>query len=82
MAWLKDAEQVISKFPNVKYFAALELDHRGLDPFNEVIKKLEELNGEYWTYTINDKESKVTFSNRWIRIETGRNLIRDFTQRL
>jgi hypothetical protein len=82
MAWLRDANDVLSKFPNAKYFAAFELDHRGLEPFQDVIKRLEELNGDYWTYSINDKESKVTFSNRWIRIETGRNLVRDFAQRL
>lgn len=82
MAWLRDSDAVKAKFPNAKYFAALELDHRGLEPFKQVIERLEQLGGEYWTYTINDKEPKVTFSNRWIRIETGRNLIRDYTQRL
>jgi hypothetical protein len=80
-AWMENAQSVIEKFPNVKFFAALELDHRGLEPFSHIIEKLKSFNGEYWTYSINDMESKVTYSNRWIRIETGRNLIREFAQR-
>jgi len=81
MAWLQNCEAVKEKFPNVSYFAALELDHRGLEPFKDVIETLQKINGAYWTYTINDMEPKVTFSNRWIRIETGRNLVRDYAQR-
>ncbi|MFZ9242606.1 MAG: hypothetical protein ACO295_05280 [Sediminibacterium sp.] len=80
-SWLENATSIIERFPNVKFFAALELDHRGLDPFSYVIEQLSIIKGEYWTYTINDNESKVTYSNRWIRIETGRNLIREFAQR-
>jgi len=82
MEWLNNAEDIIAKFPNAKFFTALELDKRGLDPFSRVIDKLKTLNGDFWTYTINDMESSVTSSNRWIRIETGRNLIREFAQRL
>lgn len=82
MAWLAHADQVLEKFPNARFFAAFELDHRGLEPFQGVIDKLKQLNGDYWTYQINDNESKVTYGNRWIRIETGRNLIREFAQRL
>lgn len=81
MFWLENAEDVVSKFKNVKYFTALELDHRGLDPFLPLIERLESLHGEYWTYMINDKNDVVDHRNRLIRIETGRNLIREFAQR-
>lgn len=81
MAWIKNAESIKEKFPNAKFFAALELDSSGLPVFQDVVDRLKELNGEYWTYTINDGQKKVTYSNRWIRIETGRNLIREFAQR-
>jgi len=81
MMWLENAESILKKFPNTKFFAALELDHRGLEPFKDVIEKIESLGGEYWTYTLNDNQPKVTFNNRWIRIEMGRNLIREFAQR-
>lgn len=82
MSWLENSKQIAEKFPNVKFFTALELDSRGLEPFARVINALKEINGDFWTYTINDMESSVTSENRWIRIETGRNLIREFAQRL
>jgi hypothetical protein len=81
MSWIEDRHAIMSKFPNAKWFAAFELDNRGIEPFADVINALREVNGDYWTYSINDMESKVTSSNRWIRIETGRNLIREFAQR-
>lgn len=81
LTWLKDKAEIARRFPNVKWFSAFELDHRGLEPFKDVIDALKEVNGDYWTYSINDMQSTVTSSNRWIRIETGRNLIREFAQR-
>lgn len=81
MYWLENANEILTTFPNAVYFAALELDHRGLEPFLPMIDVLESLGGTYWTYTINDRQETVTSGNRWIRIETGRNLIREFAQR-
>jgi hypothetical protein len=82
LSWISEAKSIMEKFPNTKWFAALELDSRGLEPFGDVISALREVNGDYWTYSINDMEPKVTSSNRWIRIETGRNLVREFAQRI
>jgi len=82
MSWLENSKQIIEKFPNAKFFTALELDSRGLYPFQRVVDSLKEINGDFWTYAINDMESRVTSGNRWIRIETGRNLIREFAQRV
>jgi hypothetical protein len=81
MSWLENSKQIIEKFPNAKFFTALELDGRGLEPFERVLNALKEINGDFWTYTINDMEAQVNSGNRWIRIETGRNLIREFAQR-
>ena len=81
LAWIEDRVNIINKFPNVKFFSSFELDHRGIEPFIDVINALKEVNGDYWTYSINDMQPRVTSENRWIRIETGRNLIREFTQR-
>lgn len=81
LAWLQNKDEIISKFPNVKFFAAFELDDRGVEIFKDVISLLKDVNGDYWTYCINDMEKRVTSENRWIRIETGRNLIREFSQR-
>lgn len=79
--WISNAKEIKAKFPNAQFFAALELDHRGEAAFERVISLLNEVGGEYWTYTINDRQNEVNYNNRWIRIETGRNLIREFTQR-
>lgn len=81
MQWLENSHEIIERFPNVKYFAALELDHRGIEPFAPLIDALKSIGGEYWTYTINDFEEVVDHNNRWIRIETGRNLVREYAQR-
>jgi hypothetical protein len=81
MAWIKNKDEILAKFPNARFFAAFELDHRGIDVFQSVIDVLKETKGDYWTYSINDGERQVTSKNRWIRIETGRNLIREFAQR-
>lgn len=78
LTWLKHRDEIKQRFPNVSFFAALELDQRGLEPFQSVIDAMK---GTYWTYTINDYEATVTSENRWIRIETGRNLVREYAQR-
>ena len=81
MTWLENRLAIHEMFPNSYFFAALELDHRGLEPFQRVLTALEEVDGLYWAYTINDHQAAVTSENRWIRIETGRNLIREYAQR-
>lgn len=81
MAWLLDIENIRLKFPNAQFFVALELDARGTEPYIDFINSLKQLGILYWTYSINDFGEDVTFRNRWIRIETGRNLIREFAQR-
>jgi hypothetical protein len=81
MTWLKERTRIRDAFPHASFFAALELDERGLSPFERVTTALAEVSGTYWTYTINDHEPVVTSQNRWIRIETGRNLVREYAQR-
>lgn len=81
LGWIQDIHNIKSKFPNVKFFVALEIDKMGTDPYRDFIHILETLNIDYWTYSINDFEKDVTYRNRWIRIETGRNLIREYAQR-
>lgn len=80
-AWLSNYDDIKKMFPNVQYFAALELDHRGLEPYREFVNRLNDIGVTYWTYSINDFETTVTSQNRWIRIETGRNLVREYAQR-
>lgn len=80
-AWLRNSEFIKQTFPNVQYFAALELDHRGIEPYKPFIETLKQIGADYWTYSINDFEEVVDSNNRWIRIETGRNLVREYAQR-
>lgn len=78
--WLKNSLEIKNKFSNIKFFVSLEVDSRGLNPFLDVLRMLGAIGGEYWTFNINDHRKKVTSQNRWIRMETGRNLIREFAQ--
>lgn len=80
LEWLKNRKEIKEKFPNAVFFVSLELDSRGLNPFLELLQQIKEVGGEYWTFMINDKRRIVSSQNRWIRMETGRNLIREFAQ--
>lgn len=81
MAWLSDIDAIRAKFPGAYFFAALEIDNGGMDSYGDFPQKLEEMGVGYWVYYLNDGESVVTSQNRWIRIEMGRNLVREFAQR-
>ena len=81
LEWLKERKDIKNTFPNVEFFASLELDKSELDPFMDVLRALGDVGGSYWTYSINDHIKQVGSQNRWIRIETGRNLIREYAQR-
>lgn len=80
-AWISDIKNIKEKFPNSKFFVAFETDSMVADSYVEFLESLKHLNIDYWTYSINDFEESVTSRNRWIRIETGRNLIREYAQR-
>lgn len=79
--WIDDIDAIKNKFPYVKFFAALEVDSRGIGEYGEFIDELKNLDIDFWTYMINDGEENVNSFNRWIRIETGRNLVREYAQR-
>lgn len=80
-AWLHEVGKIQEKFPNVEFFAALEVDSRGIAEYGSFIDELGSHRIAYWTYMINDMDPNVSSKNRWIRIETGRNLIREYAQR-
>ena len=82
MSWLEQSHRILERFPNAMFMAAFEIDRMfNLEKFDRVIRGLEQINGVYWTYMINDNEKKVDSNNRLIRIETGRNLVREYAQR-
>ena len=76
LAWLDSAERM-SEQSNVEFFATLETDGRGLDPFQQVTRRLEGLGGSWWSFSIDTGEEEITTQNRLSRICAGRNLIID-----
>jgi len=80
-SWLNDAEQIIASHPDgVRYFAALQLDARGLEPFAPLLDRLADIGGEHWTYSLDDGRTEVSMTNRWRHIVVGQNLVMDFCQ--
>lgn len=79
--WLFDVNNIRQKFPNCEFFAVLEVDDRGLSEYGSFIDELGQHRIGYWTFMINDTDRAVTSQNRWIRIETARNMIREYAQR-
>jgi hypothetical protein len=77
-SWLNNSEQIINSHPEVLYFAAIEVDKRGIAPFEPLIKRLAELNGDYYTYSLDDRREQVTGDNRISHITTGRNIVHDY----
>jgi len=81
LQWLRHSREIKNVFKNADFFVSIEIDNSGLDPFLDILRALGNVGGKYWTYTINDHIKSVGSQNRWIRIETGRNLIREYAQR-
>lgn len=79
-SWLRNADEIIASHPaGVHYFAALQVDRRGVEPFAPLIDELERLNGSYFTYSLNDGRTKVTTNNRLRHITMGQNTVTDFS---
>lgn len=76
-AWLANAEAVQASVDEpVVYFAALEVDARGLEPFQPLLDRLGEIPGsDYWTFGLNDNVDVITTGTRLRRIVMGHNLV-------
>jgi hypothetical protein len=78
-AWVRNIDQVRANTnETVKPFAAIEVDARGLEPFAPLLQKLEEIGGDYWTYSLDDGRVQVTTANRLRHITNGQNLVTDY----
>lgn len=74
MSWLANAEAVkASVDEEVLYYAAIEVDGRGLAPFERFIARLEEVGGTYQVFSFDDGAAEMTTGNRLVRIVTGQN---------
>ncbi len=78
-AWLRGAEAVQASVPvPVRYFVAIQLDSRGLEPFGALLDRLEAIGGEYWTYTLDDGRLSITQATRLRHITMGQNLCAEY----
>lgn len=77
-SWLQNADEIKASHPDVHYFAALQVDARGLDPFAPLLSDLARLGGSYFTYSLDDGRTEVTTANRLRHITMGQNIVTDF----
>lgn len=84
-SWMRNAEMVkenyqhFGKWTDIQYFAALQVDARGIEPFEPFIKRLEQIGGQFWTYSLDDGRTEVNTKNRIRHIVVGQNLCNDFS---
>jgi hypothetical protein len=76
-SWLINAEAIIDSHPQVSYFAAIETDARGLEPFAPLIDRMAEIGGNQWQFSLDDGRTSVTTANRLRHITMGQNLCVD-----
>lgn len=75
-AWLRNAEALKSSHPDVRYFAAIETDARGTEPFGPLLAHPHL--DDHWTFTLDDGRTEVTTANRLRHITMGQNLATDY----
>lgn len=80
LAWLYNAEAIAASHPEgVTFFAALEMDGRGLAPFQPLLDRLSELEtSDYWTFSFDDHATEIRTDNRVRRITMGQNMANEF----
>lgn len=75
-AWLINAEAVkASVDDDVRYMCAIETDARGLTPFEPLLRRLDEIDGDYWTFQVDERAEVRTTANRLQHIVTGHNMV-------
>lgn len=76
-SWLKNAE-VLKDSCDCRFFAAIQVDARGLEPFKPLLDRLAQVGGEYWTYSLDDGRTSVSTANRLRHLVVGENLVTDY----
>lgn len=78
-SWLINAEAISQSIREpVRYFAAIETDARGEDPFRRLCDRLSGLDGDWWTFHLDDGRTTVNTANRLRHITMGQNLATDY----
>lgn len=82
-AWLRNAEAMAQDHPNIEFFAALEVDGRGLEPFRPLLDLFDDLSTKgvrcsNFVFMLDDGAVEITTANRLRRITMGQNLVNDY----
>jgi hypothetical protein len=78
-SWLANGEAMRESHPDsVDFFAAIEVDDRGIEPFHPLTDRLSQLNGSWWTYSLNDGRTEVHTLSRLRHITAGQNLASEY----
>lgn len=79
--WSFNADQVreharATRDAELDYFVALEVDARGLKPYEDAgfMKELERIGAHYWTFSFDDNSDEYHTGNRVVRITMGQNI--------
>jgi hypothetical protein len=73
-SWLINADAIRASHPEVVYFAAIETDARGIEPFAPLLGPID----EHWAFSLDDGRTEVTTANRLRHITVGQNLATDY----
>lgn len=76
-SWLDNADAFAASH-DVQFFAAIETDRRGIGPFAALTERLEQLDGHWWWYSLDDGRQSVTTLNRQRHLTMGENLAADY----
>jgi hypothetical protein len=83
--WSHNADEVRrlakeTRNQDLRYFCALEVDARGLKPYEDAgfMKELSRIGAEFWTFSFDDNSSEYHTGNRVVRITMGQNISRHF----
>lgn len=78
-SWLDNAEAIKASVPDeVRYFCAVEIDARGLDPFVPLLDELSTMDADWWTYHLDDRRDRITTSNRGRHLTMGQELCSEY----
>jgi hypothetical protein len=84
--WLDVAEEMVDISRDstyvVEFFASIEIGQGFDDYFGPILQRLKDLNGTWWTFSLGDREAKISTHNRLAHICTGRNIIHEYAARV
>lgn len=78
LAWLRNAEAMQADHPDTQFFAAVEMDARGISFFGGLQARLDEIGGAVWTFSYDDGAARIDGTNRLRRICAGRNMVTEY----